>query len=73
MESNGWISVDKIPVGVYVLIHTKTGLVRIAKKVEYANGTSSISYSSTYYKDVTHFMPLPTGPKVIKISPPKED
>lgn len=62
MESkSNWRSVTRNPppVGEYVLIKTVTGLVRVAKYVLYNNSTESWTYSSTYYKNVMWWQPLP--------------
>ena len=51
------------PQGVYVLIKTVTGCVRVAKYILYNNSTESWQYGSTYYKNVMWWQPLPKWQK----------
>lgn len=60
-KQNDWKSAITTlpPEKLYILIKTKTGLVRIARLFKYPNGEHSFSYSSTYYKDVIWWKHLP--------------
>lgn len=43
----------------YILIKTKTGLVRVAKLVKYLNGDESYTYGSMNFRNVIWWQPLP--------------
>lgn len=60
-KESDWKSVTRNPpdFGVYILIKTASALVRVAKRISYPDGSEQYTYSSTYYKNVMWWQPLP--------------
>ena len=60
-RKSDWIRVTvKAPEnGVYVLIKTVTGCVRVAKRIVYNNGEVQYTYSSIKFNNVMWWKPLP--------------
>jgi hypothetical protein len=50
---------DPPPLDVYVLIKTKGGLVRVAKRLVYPDNTEEYRYSSQGFKQILWWQPLP--------------
>lgn len=63
MISNmNWRKAGSMPFNEFVIIRTKTGIIRVAKRLQYADGSTVIYYNGTYFKHVTHWMPIPPQP-----------
>lgn len=54
-----WRKAGSMPFDEHIIIKTRTGLVRIAKRHKYPDGSSSVTYSGTIFKNITHWLPLP--------------